>query len=263
MSLHLPHPRQTIAELVSFIRTTFQKQAKTTGVIAVSGGIDSALSLTLLTQAIGPAHVRPVFLPYGEQAVADSHSVAKFNHIPVAQWHEINIQAMVEVCVESLSKATDEELDHFRRGNIMARCRMIVTFDLAKKYQALVCGTENKSEHYLGYFTRFGDAASDLEPIAGLYKTQVRQLAEYLELPVSIQTKSPSAELWAGQTDEAEMGFTYQQADQVLSVWEATNFETLSKKKLAVAGIDPAVVVKVVEQVTKMAFKNQVPYLPS
>src|SRR5258708_26883046 len=94
--------------------------------------------------------------------------------------------------------------------------RMIILYDLAKKYKALVCGTENKSENLLGYFTRFGDQASDIEPIEHLYKTQVYQLAKYLNLPDAIITQQPSAGLWQGQTDEGQFGFTYEEADQVL-----------------------------------------------
>jgi len=98
----------------------------------------------------------------------------------------------------------------------MARLRMIFLFDTAKKNQALVCGTENKSERLLGYYTRFGDSASDLEPISHLYKTQVLQLAKYLKIPKKIITTKPSAGLWENQTDEGEFGFTYAEADQVL-----------------------------------------------
>lgn len=110
-------------------------------------------------------------------------------------------------------------LNKIRLGNIIARVRMIILFDLAKKHSALVCGTENKSERLLGYFTRFGDAASDIEPIAHLYKTQVYQLAEYLKLPQKIIDVKPTAGLWKNQTDEGEFGFTYEEADQVLHLY--------------------------------------------
>ncbi|MBI2190192.1 MAG: NAD(+) synthase, partial [Candidatus Levybacteria bacterium] len=109
--------------------------------------------------------------------------------------------------------------DSIRLGNIMARVRMILLYDLAKKHQALVCGTENRSEYHLGYFTRFGDEASDFEPIRHLYKTQVYQLASYLGVPKTVIDKKPTAGLWAEQTDEGEFGFSYKEADPVLYLY--------------------------------------------
>ena len=151
-------------------------------------------------------------------------------------------------------------LDKVRLGNLMARSRMLLMYDLARQHNALVCGTENKSEHYLGYFTRFGDAASDLEPLTHLYKTQVRLLAQHLALPAVFWQKAPSAGLWAGQTDEAELGFTYQQADQVL-------FQLIDRKQPITAiaqltGLDEQIVTAVHNQVEKSAFKLVVPYIP-
>jgi NAD+ synthase len=126
-----------------------------------------------------------------------------------------------------------------------------------KKLKALVCGTENKSEHYLGYFTRFGDGASDLEPILGLYKTQVRELAEHLKLPEKYLEKAPSAELWQGQTDEQELGFSYEDADRVMA-------ELIDHKKpieeIKVEGVDDATVGRIIARVKATEFKHQVPY---
>ncbi len=125
-----------------------------------------------------------------------------------------------------------------------------MVFDLAKKLDGLVCGTENKSENLLGYYTRFGDSASDLEPISHLYKTQVYQLAKFLDLPEPILTKAPSAGLWSGQTDEDQLGFSYAQADEVL-------------QSLATSGgtqIDRSIVKKVTDQVDSQKFKSLVPY---
>lgn len=250
-SLTLPNPDKTVAQIVTFIKQTFTAQHKTQALVAVSGGIDSALSLTLTTKALGAANVTAVFLPYGEQAVVDSHLIADFNNLTTAQQRIINIKPVVISFFEQL---TGSKADRVRRGNIMARCRMIAVYDLAKSLDALVVGTENKSEHYLGYFTRFGDAASDVEPIADLYKTQVRQLAHHLQLPQSLLDKAPSAGLWEGQTDELEMGFKYEDADQILS-------QLIDEKKAQknITG-NQDIIEKVVSQVEKMAFKRQVPY---
>jgi NAD+ synthase len=254
MSLELSDPQAAISEIVAFIQHTFSVQGKTTGVIAVSGGIDSALSLALLTQALGSSNVIPVLLPHHHQIMDDAYAIVEHLHIPKSQWAEVNIFEMVNACCTALNVS---DADMVRKGNIKARCRMIAVYDIAKKEQALVCGTENKSEHFLGYFTRFGDAASDLEPLSHLYKTQVRQLATTLNLPPQLIAKPPSAGLWIGQTDEEEMGFTYTQADQVL--YHLID-QGVAPTDIKVEGIEPATVSKIISQVESMEFKLQVPY---
>lgn len=255
MSLLLDHPQQEVERVTTFLKELFKQQGKQKAVIAVSGGIDSALSLILLTQALGPENVIPVFLPYDTQSVEDSHLVTEFTAIPKANWVSVNIQPMVALFMKQLGL---KEEDEFRKGNIMARCRMIVVYDLAKKYNALVCGTENKSEKYLGYFTRFGDEASDVEPIQQFYKTQVRQLAEYLHIPSPILNKAPSAGLWQNQTDEQELGYTYAQADVILA-------EYIDKKRdekdIYFEDISKATVAAVIARVKAMQFKHDVPYI--
>lgn len=142
-----------------------------------------------------------------------------------------------------------------RIGNIMARIRMIILFDLAKKHNALVCGTENKSEHFLGYFTRFGDEASDIEPIIHLYKTQIYTLAKYLNVPKEIIEKKPTADLWKDQTDEDKFGFTYTEADSVLYLY----FENkLNVKEIRKRGFKNAE--KIIEYALKNNFKHLTPY---
>lgn len=163
---------------------------------------------------------------------------------------------MVNATCKSL-QITDE--DKIRKGNVIARTRMISVFDYAKSKDALVVGTENKSEHYLGYFTRFGDQASDLEPLANLYKTQVRQLARELSLPEIFLAKTPSADLWQDQSDEKELGFSYELADQVLAYLidqklTATEIPQLFNQE------EQTLVNKILARVDAMAFKQQVPY---
>lgn len=245
---------QTTTEICSFIQTTFRQQAINQAVIAVSGGIDSALSLTLLTKALGSTAITPMLLPYGDQDSSDAETLCRFNQFQPSKWVVIDIQPIVDQICNLRAIPTS---DHLRRGNIMARVRMILIFDLARARSALVCGTENKSEHYLGYFTRFGDAASDIEPISQLYKTQVRALAAQLQLPEQILTKAPSAGLWADQTDENELGFSYLEADQVL-------VELIDKKIPATAirlpTVSPSIVHAVCERVAQQSFKRAVPY---
>lgn len=250
--LKLPEPARIVDELTNFLRQTFSQIGKAKAVIAVSGGIDSALALTLLAQALGPGDVFPIFLPYHEQNMKDAKKIADWNEVPRENWREINIGPAVDKLAKTLLITA---ADRMRLGNVMARTRMIVVFDLAKKLDALVCGTENKSEHYLGYFTRFGDAASDVEPLSGLYKTQVRQLAKHLRLPAVFLKKAPSAGLWHKQTDENELGFTYDQADRVMN-----QLIDQGKKISEIKGVKPGIVEKIIKQIERMGFKNQVPY---
>jgi NAD+ synthase len=157
-------------------------------------------------------------------------------------------------------------MDSLRKGNAMARARMMVVYDVAKELNALVCGTENKSEKYLAYFTRFGDEASDVEPIQHLYKTQVRQLAAFLRLPEQFITKAPSAGLWDGQTDEAELGFSYDQADQVIEgfLQEIKQVENITQLAAVTISqkteLDLPIVEAVLKRIKNNHFKHEVPY---
>ena len=256
MSLVLENPDQVVQNVVQFIQQTFADQQKQEAIIAVSGGIDSALALTLLSKALGPNHVHVLFLPFRDQSTADARVIAEFVGVPEDQRFTQQIEVPVEAVIQQLGIPATETV---RRGNLMARTRMMIVYDLAKKLNGLVCGTENKSEHYLGYFTRFGDAASDLEPISTLYKTQVRQLAQYLQLPDVFLTKAPSAGLWQDQTDEQEMGFTYQQADLVLEQL-IDQQKSLAELQLLLTEVSPPLVQKIYNQVQAMQFKRQVPY---
>jgi len=254
MSLPLLDPNSEVKQIISFLEGLFAAQHKNTAVIAVSGGIDSALSLALLTKALGVQKVIPVLLPHGGQSMADAETLITHLGIPESQVVRTNIKPMVDSVIENLSVP----METVRRGNIQARMRMMVMYDLAKSHQGLVCGTENKSEHYLGYFTRYGDAASDIEPICHLYKTQVRQLVAYLHLPDVLLTKAPSAGLWAGQTDESEMGFSYDQADQVL--YQLINLQRPADE-IETSDLEAGLVKKVVARVKQMQFKLEVPYI--
>ncbi len=219
-------PQSETKRIVTFLKKTFKAANHQKAIIAVSGGIDSATSLTLAAQALDPANVYVLKLPYNNthpQLLEHTNLAIKFFKIPKKNVLELNIAPTVDKIwtsiLVSLSKSQTgnaKDLNQIRLGNVMARVRMIYLYDTAKANRALVVGTENRSEELLGYFTRFGDAASDIEPIKHLYKTQVKQLAAYLKVPQIIIDQAPTAGLWLDQTDEAELGFSYEMADQIL-----------------------------------------------
>lgn len=230
---------EKINKIVDWLRKIYGDKP---AVIAVSGGVDSAVALTLLVMALGREKVTPLCLPYGNQDMTDAKLIIRFNGV-----EERMITTNIGEMVDATANLLQVEDSSVRKGNIMARSRMIILFDTAKRLGGLVCGTENKSEHHLGYFTRFGDSASDVEPLTGLYKTEVWEVAKALKLPEIFWTKAPSAGLWTGQTDEGEMGFSYIEADRVL--------------KGEIGGLDAELVKRVKEMVERNKFKLLVPYM--
>lgn len=181
-------------------------------VLGLSGGVDSALSAALATRALGAERVHAFILPYrtsNPDSQADAEAVAAEFGFSA---RVIGISALVDAYFE----ADEEDADHVRRGNLMARARMAILFDQAKKLGCLVLGTSNKTEILLGYSTIFGDNASSLNPLGDLYKQQVWQLSEHVGVPAQVISKPPSADLWPGQTDEDELGISYSTADEVL-----------------------------------------------
>ncbi len=253
-SLYLKSPQRVINRIVEFLHSSYAEHHIDHAVIAISGGIDSAVSLTLLSQALPKEQIFPLLLPYKNQNMDDAKTICVWAGIPQKNWQEINIRPMVDLFINKLHVPRSDDM---RRGNIMARVRMITVYDRAKMLNALVCGTENKSEKYLGYFTRFGDEASDIEPLQHLYKTQIRQLAIFLGLPNQILIKDPSAGLWNGQTDENELGFSYEQADQVLEQYIDKH---VNPEHLRIEGIEPETIRSIVERVQSQSFKLHVPY---
>lgn len=247
-------PGQTTAAVVKFLRISFHDAGFSKAIIGVSGGIDSSVVLALAVQALGADSVYPVILPYGAlntEGVLDAMAVIEQLHIPPPHVIRFDIRPAVDaICSHA------RQTNNIRKGNIMARVRMVYVFDQAKKLNALVVGTENRSEHLLGYFTRFGDEASDIEPIKHLYKTQVYDLARFLGIPSSICEKPPTAGLWGGQTDENELGFSYKQADEILALF----FDEHKTAEAIVAnGSNRIVVEKVKLRVDANAFKHRLP----
>lgn len=245
---------RTAQRIVSFLKKSFDDAGFSCGIVALSGGVDSATTLSLMTRAIGVENTRALLMPYGDLGKSSlDRALAVVQHIglPKTNYDVIDIEPLLAPLLRA-----NPDADDLRRGNMMARMRMTVLYDRAKKHRALVVGTENKSEHLLGYFTRFGDEASDIEPIKSLYKTHVYELARYLRVPDVIVEASPSAGLWSGQTDEGELGFTYAQADEIFYL---THDKKLPLEDVLERGFSKSLVDKVVAYAAKNDFKHHMP----
>lgn len=246
---------QTAEEIIAFIKETVAKAGFSKVVIGLSGGIDSAVSCTLAVRALSAVNVCPCLFPYetlNKEGQEDAQSIIDMLTIPRESVITIDIKPFVDPIAD-----TDSSMDDLRCGNVMVRMRMLLLFDQAKKRNSLVLGTENKTEHLLGYYTRFGDEASDIEPIIHLYKTQIRQLADYLKLPPKIIDKPPTAGMWKGQTDEDEFGFTYEDADKILYLFVD---KKIPKGAIIAMGFSPELVSKVLTRMEKNCFKHELPY---
>lgn len=245
-------PHSEVNRIVQFLKDVYTHTGTRSAVIAWSGGIDSTVSLYILANALPKEHITILHLPYETTYETDFRLIQSDLKLSSAQFLTISIRTMVDTVWHTVQ---DEQRPEIRKGNIMARIRMIVLYDCARKMNALVCGTENKTEDLLGYFTRFGDQASDIEPIQHLYKTQVYELAKELRIPKTFIERSPTAGLWSGQTDEGDFGFTYAEADEVLFRHFDKN---MNVAKIEKEGFPNAR--KIITLAEKNSFKHKVPY---
>ncbi|MFQ5881258.1 MAG: NAD+ synthase [Candidatus Methylomirabilales bacterium] len=197
--------------LTGFIQSEVRRAGFHQVIVGLSGGVDSSLSVTLATAAMGPGNVWGVSMPYKTSSPASTAHARLMAERLGINFFQVDITPQIDAYFTVFPDA-----DHIRRGNKMARERMTVLYDHSARLRALVLGTSNKTELLLGYGTLYGDMASALNPIGDLYKTQVRQLARHLQVPEEIVRKKPSADLWVGQTDEEELGFTYEEVDWLL-----------------------------------------------
>jgi NAD+ synthase len=221
------------------------------GVIGLSGGVDSAVTAYLAAGAFGRDNVRAVLMPYktsSRDSLADAQLVLDALGMPS---ETVDITPMVDPCLGAM--CVDDRL---RAGNIMARQRMIILYDISARERGLVLGTSNKTEFMLGYGTLFGDMASAINPLGDLYKTQVWQLAAALGVPARIVEKKPTADLWSGQTDEGELGFSYEEVDRLLF---AMMDERRSEQELEAMGFDGRFVRTVQTMVRRSQFKRRPP----
>ncbi len=259
--------------IAGFIRGQLRQAGFERAVLGLSGGIDSALVAYLVAEAIGAAQLLCLMLPYrtsspssrrdAEDVVADLGCPSRLIDIsPIVDGYfgtEVDGAAATAVNGAVATGAGGAEAltaSALRRGNFMARARMMVLYDASVLWGGLVVGTGNKTESLIGYTTLFGDSACAFNPIGDLYKTQVRQLSLAMGVPDAILRKAPSADLWPGQTDEAEAGFTYHELDRLL-FWMIDRRR--NARELEALGFDAATVARIERMVAGSEFKRQVP----
>ena len=245
--------KEVHSELVEFLRESFKKAGFSKAVLGLSGGIDSALVAYLLRDALGKENVLAIMMPY-KSSNPDSLNHAKL----VIEDLGINSKTIEITDMIDAYFKNEEEATSLRMGNKMARERMSILFDYSLKENALVVGTSNKTEIYLGYSTQFGDSACALNPIGDLYKTNIWDLSRYLKIPNELIEKKPSADLWEGQTDEQEMGLTYKEADQVLYRMLEENKKV---EEVLAEGFNKDLVDNIVRRMNRSEYKRRMPLI--
>jgi len=248
-------PQRAIAVIAGFIAAQMAQTGFERLVIGLSGGVDSATVAFLCARAVGPANLLALRMPYrtsSPDAELDALRVADALGCPS---EHVDISPMVDPLLARIGPGEDGAL-RLRRGNVMARQRMIVLYDRSVAFDALVVGTSNKTEALLGYGTLYGDMACAFAPIGDLYKTQLRAVALELGVPPEILAKPPSADLWPGQTDEDELGASYDALDRCLYALVDRRW---SQDRCVAAGLDPSLVGWVAGRVARMEYKRQVP----
>ena len=239
--------------LTGFIDNEVTKAGFERVVVGLSGGVDSALSAFLAAEALGPQDVWAILMPYRTSSVQSvEHARLVVDSLGI-QSLTVDISPMVDAYFSGFPDA-----DQVRRGNKMARERMTILFDHSARLGGLVLGTSNKTELLLGYGTLYGDMASAINPLGDLYKTQVRQLARHLKVPAVIVEKQPTADLWTGQTDEAELGFTYEEVDKLLYLLVDRRYEVAD---LIADGFDERFVRGVYQKVLASQYKRRLPVI--
>ncbi len=235
----------------AFIRGQLRQAGFDKAVLGLSGGIDSALVAYLVAEAIGAERLLCVSMPYRTSSDGSRTDAASVVEALGCAFETVDISPMVDGYF-----ASDPDAAPLRRGNFMARQRMAVLYDRSVTWRGLVVGTGNKTESLIGYTTLFGDSACAFNPIGDLYKSQVRQLSADIGVPEAIIRKAPSADLWPGQTDEQEAGFSYPELDRLL-FWRIDMRRSV--EEVVSKGFDRALVDRVDRMVAGAEFKRQVP----
>ncbi len=248
-------PAVTTDVIVAFIRSELARAGFERLVLGLSGGVDSATVAYLSARAVGADNLLAVRMPYRTSSPESETDAMRVVDALGCRTERVDITPMVEPMLALVGAADAPDLQ-VRRGNVMARQRMIVLYDRSAAFDALVVGTSNKTEALLGYGTLYGDMACALAPIGDLYKTQLRAVAQHLGVPPRIVAKPPSADLWPGQTDEGELGRSYADLDRAL-------FALVDRRwtvdRCVAGGLDRDLVEWVAGRVARMEYKRQTP----
>ena len=237
--------------LIKFLQDEVYKSGLKNVVLGISGGIDSAVVAVLAKRAFGK-NILGIMMPSShssQNSLDDALTLCKKFDI---KFEQISIAPILEAYFKN------RDASNLRIGNFSARARMSVLYDISAKQNALVLGTSNKSELLLGYGTLFGDLASALNPIGDLYKSQIFEFAKYLDIPNEIITKPPSADLWEGQSDEDDLGFTYAEIDKAL---EAFVDNRMSEEEMLKADFNPKLITLIKDKIYKNQFKRKLPII--
>jgi NAD+ synthase len=240
--------------LIGFIDNEVRKAGFERVVVGLSGGVDSSLAAFLAAEALGPQNVWGILMPYRASSQESREHAELVVRTLGTNSLCVDITPMVDAYFAGFPDA-----DHVRRGNKMARERMTILFDHSARLGALVLGTSNKTELLLGYGTLYGDMASAVNPLGDLYKTQVRQIARHVKVPAAIVDKHPSADLWAGQTDEGELGFTYEEVDRALYLLVDQRYEVADL--IADGSFDEQFIRVVSRKVQASQYKRRLPVI--
>lgn len=239
--------------LVAFLRRELERFGFKKAVVGLSGGLDSSVTCFLIAEAIGAENVLALLLPYRTSSPDNTKHAQQVIEITGVSSKTVDITPMADPYLEQ-----DPQMSEVRRGNVMARMRMIILYDHSALWNGLVIGTSNKTELLLGYATLFGDLASAIDPLGDLYKTQVRQMGQAIGVPEAIVQKPPSADLWVGQTSEGELGFTFSEADQLLYLLVDERYRP---EEAVAVGFDPQFVDTVVCKMRAAQFKRMPPII--
>jgi len=239
--------------LVNFIREEVRSAGFEKVVLGLSGGIDSAIVAFLAVKALGPENVLGIMMPYkssSRESLEDAKRVVEATGMRVKK---IEITDMVDAYF-----AKEPDISDLRKGNKMARERMTILYDYSAKEKSLVLGTSNKTEILLGYSTQWGDSASAINPVGDLLKTQVWELSEYMGVPKEVIEKKPSADLWEGQSDEDELGFSYFLADEIINLLVD---ERYTKEEILEIGYSEKTVDSILWRIKTNQYKRKLPLI--
>ncbi|MCD6299455.1 MAG: NAD+ synthase [Thermoplasmata archaeon] len=248
-------PERTAESVMEFVRSYTENTGVKSVVIGLSGGLDSAVVTKLAALSLGKENVHALFMPELSTPLEDFEHVRLISSTFGVEYETIDISPLFH----SIRKVYPHKMDEITLGNIKSRLRMLLWYGYSNLKSSLVCGCSNKTELLIGYFTKYGDGGSDFMPIGDLYKTQVYQLARYLEIPEPILNKAPSAGLWKGQTDEQELGISYEKLDKILYNLER---KMPVNKIAALADVTEKEVLRIKEMRKISQHKRNMPLIP-